>query len=67
MRFESKARNLQNLIGKLKSAKILPLIIINKDDINKTSTINKIIAQGWENMKIALLHLMQVNFLVFKT
>ena len=50
MRFESKARNLQNLIGKLKSAKILPLIIINKDDINKTSTINKIIAQGWENM-----------------
>ena len=32
MRFESKARNLQNLIGKLKSAKILPLIIINKDD-----------------------------------
>lgn len=50
MRFESKARNLQNLIGKLKSAKILPLIIINKDDINKTSTINKIMAQGWENM-----------------
>ena len=50
MRFESKARNLQNLIGKLKSAKILPLIIINKDDINKTNTINKIIAQGWENM-----------------
>ena len=50
MRFESKARNLQNLIGKLKSAKILPLIIINKDDVNKTSTINKIIARGWENM-----------------
>ena len=50
MRFESKARNLQNLIGKLKYAKILPLIIINKDDINKTSTINKIIARGWENM-----------------
>ena len=52
MKWQSKARNLLNLIGKLQSAKILPMLVFSKSKVQQdlSGVCLQILAKNWAKM-----------------